>query len=201
MRLHIIARGKIGRGAEADLVDRYLKRIAWPVRLTELPDRGGRVPEADGAVTILLDEKGEQLSSMEPFYPLHAYVCDRCFLVQLEEFVGPAEIFSEYAYFSSYSDTLLKSTAAYAEQMYRRLGLTPADRVIEIASNDGYLLQHFVARGVPCLGVEPAANVAAVAVQKGVPTEVRFLGVETARALAAEGKQADLLLGKEIGDQ
>ena len=140
----------------------------------------------------------DQLNRMEPFYPLHAFVCHECFLVQLDEYVSPGEIFTEYAYFSSYSDSWVEHARRYAEAMIRRLGLDGHSRVVELASNDGYLLQHFVRAGIPVLGVEPAANVAKVAVQKGIPTAVRFFGREAARELADEGGQADLLLGNNV---
>lgn len=135
---------------------------------------------------------------MEPFYPLRVLVCDKCRLVQLLEYVSPAEIFSEYAYFSSFSDSWLKHARDYAEMIIRRLDLKPADQVVEVASNDGYLLQYFVAKGFSPLGIEPAANVAAEAKKKGVPTHVAFFGEATARALVQEGKQAKLLLGNNV---
>jgi SAM-dependent methyltransferase len=137
-------------------------------------------------------------NAAEPFYPLHVWVCGGCFLVQLEEYVTPGEIFSEYAYFSSYSDSWLRHAEAYVEMATARLGLGPESLVVEVASNDGYLLQYFVKRGVPVLGIEPAANVAEVARRKGVPTEVRFFGEETARALVAAGRRADLILGNNV---
>ena len=140
----------------------------------------------------------EQLNHMEPFYPLHAYVCHECFLVQLDEYVAPGDIFTEYAYFSSYSDSWVEHARRYAEAMTRRLGLGGQSRVVEIASNDGYLLQHFVRLGIPVLGVEPAANVAKVAREKGIATTVRFFGRNTAREIAAETGQADLLLGNNV---
>ena len=139
-----------------------------------------------------------QLDDMEPFYPLHVYVCAQCFLVQLEEYVSPETIFREYAYFSSYSDTWLDHAHAYAEHVIERFRLNRDSWVVEIASNDGYLLQWFVARGIPVLGIEPAANVANVAIRKGVPTLVKFLGRETAREVAAGGKQADLVVGNNV---
>ena len=139
-----------------------------------------------------------QLNQMEPFYPLHVYVCDRCFLVQLLEYVSPSDIFSHYAYFSSYSDTWLQHAKDYTEKMVRRLGLHEQSQVIEIASNDGYLLQYFVAQGIPVLGIEPAVNVAKVAGEKSIPTVVKFFGRQTARELVAESKQADLLLGNNV---
>jgi len=140
----------------------------------------------------------EQLNSMEAFYPLHAYVCEHCFLVQLEEFVGPADIFSEYAYFSSYSDSWVAHAKRYADQMCEILGLGAQSSVMEIASNDGYLLQHFVARGIPVLGIEPAANVAEAARQKGVRTIVKFFGYATALEIAKEYGKPDLLLGNNV---
>jgi len=139
-----------------------------------------------------------QLDAMEPFYPLHVYVCAQCFLVQLEEHVSPETIFREYAYFSSYSDTWLDHAHAYAEHVIERFRLNRDSWVVEIASNDGYLLQWFVAREIPVLGIEPAANVADVAIRKGVPTLVKFFGRETAREVAAGGKQADLLVGNNV---
>jgi hypothetical protein len=135
---------------------------------------------------------------MEPFYPLHVFVCENCFLVQLGEYVSAEEIFSEYAYFSSYSDTWLKHARVYTEQMRERFALNAKSNVVELASNDGYLLQYFVEAGIPVLGIEPAANVASAAVKKGVPTVVKFFGRETAQELAAQGKQADLLLGNNV---
>jgi hypothetical protein len=140
----------------------------------------------------------EQLNRMEPFYPLHAQVCDRCFLVQVDEYVGSEHIFGEYAYFSSYSDTWVAHARTYTEQIVARLGLDSASHVVELGSNDGYLLQHFVARGIPVLGIEPAANVAQAALGKGVPTLIRLFGLETARELIASGKQADLLIGNNV---
>lgn len=140
----------------------------------------------------------EQLNQMEPFYPLHVRVCGHCFLVQLEEYVSPENIFSDYAYFSSYSDSWIAHARNYVQQITSRFLLNENSLVVEVASNDGYLLQHFVARKIPVLGIEPAANVASVAVQKGVPTLVKFFGANTARELIAEGKQADLLLGNNV---
>jgi 2-polyprenyl-3-methyl-5-hydroxy-6-metoxy-1,4-benzoquinol methylase len=134
---------------------------------------------------------------MEPFYPLRTLVCHACFLVQLEEFESPEHIFSDYAYFSSYSTSWLEHSRRYTDQMVDRFGLGSDSQVIEIASNDGYLLQYFEERGIPVLGIEPAANVAAVAVEKGIPTMVAFFGIETARAVSAE-RQADLLLGNNV---
>ena len=139
-----------------------------------------------------------QLNHMEAFYPLHVFVCDQCFLVQLQEYVSPKDIFTEYAYFSSYSDSWLRHVKAYTDLMVKRFQIGPKSQVVEIASNDGYLLQYFVEKGVPVLGVEPAANVAQVAMKKGIPSIVKFFGVENAQELAAFGKQADLLLGNNV---
>jgi hypothetical protein len=139
-----------------------------------------------------------QLNTCEPFYPLKVYVCHECFLVQLEAYVSAEHIFSDYAYFSSYSDSWVDHARRYVEKMISRFKLDWNHRVIEVASNDGYLLQHFVARGIPCLGIEPAANVAAAAIAKRVPTLVKFFGVETAQQLVKEGRQADLLLGNNV---
>ena len=140
----------------------------------------------------------DQLHEMEPFYPLHAYVCDECFLVQLQEFVTPDQIFSEYAYFSSYSSSWVEHARRYAEAMIDRLKLGTTSKVMEIASNDGYLLQHFVSRDVPVLGIEPAANVAKVAIEKGIPSTVRFFGCQSAAEIASEYGRPDLLLGNNV---
>lgn len=141
--------------------------------------------------------KPEQQNEMEPFYPLHVYICDRCFLVQLQEYVSPKHIFSDYAYFSSFSDTWLQHAKDYTQKMQERLQLHAQSQVIEIASNDGYLLQYFLTK-VQVLGIEPAANVAEVAIKKGIPTLVKFFGEQTATELAQQGKQADLLLGNNV---
>lgn len=140
----------------------------------------------------------DDLDRAERFYPLRVYLCQRCLLVQLPQYVSAAEIFSEYAYFSSYSESWLRHARRYCQQMTERYGLTHRSQVIEIASNDGYLLQNFVARGIPALGIEPAANVAKAAVEKGVPTLVRFFGRGTARELLATGKRADLLVANNV---
>jgi SAM-dependent methyltransferase len=142
--------------------------------------------------------RADQLGQVEPFYPLAVYVCEHCLLVQLPEVETPEHIFGDYVYFSSYSDTWLAHARGYCETMIARLGLGAETPVVEIASNDGYLLHYFRAAGVPVLGVEPAANVAAVARQKGVDTIVRFFGAETARELAAQGRSARLLLGNNV---
>jgi SAM-dependent methyltransferase len=139
-----------------------------------------------------------QLNHMEPFYPLHAWVCHASFLVQLEQYVAPSEIFGDYAYFSSYSDSWVEHARNYTIHMTELLKLGPRSKVMEIASNDGYLLQHFVGAGVPCLGIEPAANVAQAAIAKGIPTTVKFFGEKAAREIVAEHGQPDLLLGNNV---
>ncbi len=140
----------------------------------------------------------ENLNRMEPFYPLRVFVCDRCLLAQLEEYVSPEEIFTEYAYFSSYADSWLDHARRYTDQMAGRFGIGPSSFVVELASNDGYLLQYFVEKGVPVLGVEPARNVARAALEKGIPTRVEFFSEKLARDLAAEGKAADLVVGNNV---
>jgi len=140
----------------------------------------------------------EQLNQMEPFYPLQVFVCGECFLVQLKEFVAPENIFSDYLYFASYSDTWLAHAKRYTDEIVRRFAINRESFVIEIASNDGYLLQYFVEKEVPVLGIEPAVNVAAVAGQKGVPSLVKFFSSRTARELVAEDKRPDLLLGNNV---
>jgi len=140
----------------------------------------------------------QQLADMEPFYPLHCYVCERCFLVQLQEFVPPGEIFTEYAYFSSYSSSWVDHARRYVDMAVDRFRLGPDHKVMEIASNDGYLLQHFAERRVPVLGIEPAANVARAAVDRGVPTLVRFFGRKAAEDIAREHGRPDLLLGNNV---
>jgi len=142
--------------------------------------------------------KETNIQDMERFYPLHAYVCENCFLVQLEEFESPENIFNDYAYLSSYSDTWLKHAQTYTELMIQRLGLNSTHLVVELASNDGYLLQYFKKKGIPVLGVEPAVNAARVAEEKGIPTVTKFFGVRTARELIEGGKQADLLVGNNV---
>jgi SAM-dependent methyltransferase len=140
----------------------------------------------------------DKLNQMEPFYPLHVYVCENCFLVQLDEFVSAENIFSEYAYFSSYSDSWVEHAKNYTDMIVDRLGLTSQSFVIEVASNDGYLLQHFVAKGIPVLGIEPAANVAKAAEERNVPTLVRFFGEKLALELAGRNRHADLILGANV---
>jgi SAM-dependent methyltransferase len=139
----------------------------------------------------------DELGQMEPFYPLRALVCDQCFLVQLEDYETPDVIFSEYAYFSSYSTTWLEHSKRYADMAIKRFGLDQRSQIVELASNDGYLLQYFVERGIPVLGIEPAANVAVVAREKGIRTLVKFFGRATAREVAAM-MNADLLIGNNV---
>jgi SAM-dependent methyltransferase len=138
------------------------------------------------------------LNRGEVYYPLHAYVCEQCFLVQLEQYESAENIFSDYAYFSSYSDSWLRHCENYCNKMRGQLGLNGRSLVIEVASNDGYLLQYFVKQNIPVLGIEPAANVARVAIEKGVPTRVRFFGTQLANELAAEGRYSDLVLGNNV---
>jgi len=142
--------------------------------------------------------KESDLERMEPTYPLHARVCGECFLVQLEAFESPQHIFSDYLYFSSYSDSWLAHAKAYADKTSKRFGLGGAHRVIEIASNDGYLLRWFKDLGVKVLGIEPAANVAKVAEENGIPSRVLFFGKETARLLADAGETADLMAANNV---
>jgi 2-polyprenyl-3-methyl-5-hydroxy-6-metoxy-1,4-benzoquinol methylase len=140
----------------------------------------------------------EQLNQMEPFYPLHVKVCEQCFLVQLEQYVSAGHIFTEYAYFSSFSDSWLKHSANYVDMISTRLNLCSQSLVVELASNDGYLLQYFAKKGIPVLGVEPAVNVAKTAEQKGVPTLVKFFGCQTALEMVANGRTADLVVGNNV---
>lgn len=140
----------------------------------------------------------DQLNQMEAFYPLHVFVCEHCFLVQLEEYVSPEDIFTEYAYFSSYSDSWLAHAKAYTELMVKRFQLGRDSLAVELASNDGYLLQYFVEQGVPVLGIEPAVNVAKEATKKGIPTLVNFFGQEMAAEMVRDGTQADLIVGNNV---
>lgn len=152
----------------------------------------GATPLANSYLT------SEQVQAAEKFYPLHAYVCSDCLLVQLEEFESPDHIFSDYAYFSSFSDSWLRHAEAYAESMIKRFEFDRRHQIIEIASNDGYLLRYFKQRDIPVLGIEPAANVARAAEEQGIPTLVKFFGTATAEALVSEGVQADLLIGNNV---
>jgi SAM-dependent methyltransferase len=140
----------------------------------------------------------DQLNQMEAFYPLHVTVCEECFLVQLEQYVSADHIFAEYAYFSSFSDSWLKHSSNYVNMISQRLHLGSQSFVVELASNDGYLLQYFVKRDIPVLGVEPAMNVAKAAEQKGVPSLVKFFGFQTALEMVANGQMADLVIGNNV---
>jgi SAM-dependent methyltransferase len=140
----------------------------------------------------------DKLDGLEPYFPLHAYVCDSCFLVQLKEYVSPDDIFREYAYFSSYSTSWVEHARTYCVMIKERLGLDSDSLVVELASNDGYLLQHFLPLGVPVLGIEPAENVARAAVAKGVPTRTEFFGMRLAEQLVSEGLAADLIAGNNV---
>lgn len=139
-----------------------------------------------------------EIDKMEPYFPLHALVCGQCFLVQLQAYVPPDHIFSEYAYFSSYSTSWVEHARRYCEMVVKRFGLGGGSEVFEIASNDGYLLQHFLPLGISVLGIEPAANVAEAARRKNVPTLVEFFGSALAHRLASEGKRADLIIGNNV---
>jgi len=140
----------------------------------------------------------DQLNQMEPFYPLHVYVCERCFLVQLQEYVSVERIFTEYAYFSSYSESWLQHAKAYTDMIVDRFEIGPHSQVMELASNDGYLLQYFLDRGIPVIGIEPAANVAQAAINRGIPTLVRFFGTNTARELSKKRGKVDLIIGNNV---
>jgi SAM-dependent methyltransferase len=139
-----------------------------------------------------------EIDSVEEYFPLHVLVCEQCLLVQLKEYVGPQAIFSEYAYFSSFSTSWVEHARRYVQMITRRLGLGPRSLVVELASNDGYLLQHFLPLGVPVLGVEPAANVAEAARKLGVPTRVEFFGVAVAERMVEEGLAADLIVANNV---
>jgi SAM-dependent methyltransferase len=142
--------------------------------------------------------KPAQLQEMEPFYPLCVFVCHNCLLVQLPEWETPENIFGDYAYFSSFSESWLQHAQRYTDLMVDRFKFDGNSCIVEIASNDGYLLQYFKEKGIPVLGIEPAQNVAKAARDKGIPTISKFFGVKTAQELAKEGKQADLLLGNNV---
>ncbi len=137
-------------------------------------------------------------NDVEPFYPLHAFVCDECFLVQLHEYVAPENIFTEYAYFSSFSDSWVAHAKRYCDMVMERFALGESSFVVELASNDGYLLQHFQTGNIPMLGIEPAVNVAKVAIGKGIPTLTEFFNEALATDMAARGKKADLIIGNNV---
>ena len=140
----------------------------------------------------------EQLEQVEPFYPLHARACERCWLVQIPEFVAPEGLFEEYAYFSAFSDSWVQHARDYADMITERRGLGSESLVVELASNDGYLLQHFVAAGIPVLGIDPARNVAEAAIERGVPTLVEFFGARWPNGLCGGGTAADLIVGNNV---
>jgi SAM-dependent methyltransferase len=166
-------------------------RLCGAVLLTTFVDLGAS-PLCERFLTAA------QLDEMEPFYPLHVRICDQCLLVQLPEYVSPDEIFREYAYFSSFSDSWVEHARRFADTMIERLGLGPQSKVVEVASNDGYLLRHFVARGVPVLGVDPARNVAEAARAQGVPTVAEFFGVALAESLLGTEGPADLIVANNV---
>ncbi len=140
----------------------------------------------------------DELNAMEPFYPLRVWVCSECFLVQLQEYVSPEDIFREYAYFSSYSNAWLEHASDYTDSMTGRFGLNSESLAVELASNDGYLLQYFVAKDIPVLGIEPALNVAKDAEARGVPTRTEFFTAEYAQELRDEGIRADLVAANNV---
>lgn len=140
----------------------------------------------------------DMIDGVEHYYPLHAYVCSECFLVQLHEYVTPQGIFEEYAYFSSFSDSWVAHARQYCDMIADRLNLGAESFVVEIASNDGYLLQHLLERDIPIFGIEPAVNVAKAAIEKGIPTLTAFFGTALANTMVAEGRQADLIIGNNV---
>jgi hypothetical protein len=172
------------------LVNRYCRLCEAPLETTFVDL--GMSPLCESYLTA------NQLDRMEPYFPLRVLVCDRCFLVQLQEYVKPEHIFNEYAYFSSYSTSWVEHARRYCEIMKARFDLGSKSQVFEIASNDGYLLQHFLPLGVPVTGIEPAANVAEAARQKNIPTLVEFFGRKLAQQLVSEGRRADLIIGNNV---
>lgn len=142
--------------------------------------------------------ESNELTKTESFFPLCSYVCSKCFLVQLGQFEKPTNIFSSYSYLSSYSDTWLKHTAEFVEQIISKLQLNNQSQVVEIASNDGYLLKNFIQKRIPCLGIEPAKNIAKIAEENSIPTINRFFSEETARELVTKGIHADLLIAFNV---
>ncbi|MFL5755228.1 MAG: methyltransferase domain-containing protein [Chloroflexota bacterium] len=186
-----------------------MQELAAPAAAAEPSSVGPRCRLCGAALTATFVDLGmsplcerfltaTQLDDMEPFYPLHVRICPSCLLVQLPAYVAPDEIFREYAYFSSYSDSWVEHARRFADEMTELLGLGRDSRVVEVASNDGYLLQHFVARGIPVLGVDPALNVADAARARGVPTVTEFFGEEVARQLVADGGPADLIVANNV---
>ena len=182
--------GKVGGEEKTGLKERRCRFCRTPLEQTF----------ADLGVSPLSNSylKAEDLNRMEPFYPLHAYACSNCFLVQLEEMESPEEIFEDYAYFSSYSESWLEHARAYAKMAQERFALNSSSRVVEIGSNDGYLLRYFKEMGIDVLGIEPAANVAEAARKKGIETVVRFFERALAEEITAGGRGADLLVGNNV---
>lgn len=180
-----------------DRSDTFARMTSFPCRFCGNPLRHRVV---DLGMSPLCESylPADRLDSMEPFFPLNVWVCEKCFLVQLNQYVSAGEIFDEYAYYSSFATSWLKHSEDYVAMITERLGLGDDSLVVELASNDGYLLQYFVERGIPCLGIEPAANVAQVAIDKGVPTDVSFFGEAKGAEMAAAGTRADLILGNNV---
>ncbi len=174
-----------------------VRHAGMPCRLCNAPVRHTFVDLGMSPLCESFLARGE-LDQMEPYYPLHVMICEHCLLVQLKEYVKPDHIFTEYAYFSSYSTSWVAHAKSYVEMIVARRQLGADSLAVELASNDGYLLQHFLPLGVPVLGVEPAANVAKVATGKGVTTRVAFFGRQLARELIAEGKAADVIIGNNV---
>ena len=173
-----------------ELVNRHCRLCHAPLQTTFVDL--GMSPLCESYLTV------DQLDQMEPYFPLHVLVCDNCFLVQLQEYVKPEHIFTQYAYFSAYSTSWVEHARRYCHMIKDRLGLGPASQVFEIASNDGYLLQHFLPLNVPVTGIEPAVNVAEAARKRNVPTLVEFFGLELAKRLVSEGRRADLIIGNNV---
>jgi SAM-dependent methyltransferase len=178
--------------------------VSQPIQSSQAACRFCGAPLAETVVDLGMSPLCEsfvtpaRLNEMEPFYPLHVWVCSQCLLVQLEQYVPPEEIFTEYAYFSSYSTSWVEHARRYARAMSERVPLSADSLVVEVGSNDGYLLQHFVEQGIAVLGIEPAANVAAQANSRGVRTSVEFFGAEVARTIVDEEGLADLLIGNNV---
>lgn len=193
-----------------DMLQTDSSQVLFDARLTDAPVSGhGRCrccgtplleTFADLGMTPMANAfvRPEEAANAEPYYPLHALVCERCHLVQLGVFESPEAIFGDYLYFSSYSQSWLKHAETYAARMAARFTLGPGSQAVEVASNDGYLLQYFAALGIGVLGVDPAANVAAVARAKGIPTEVAFFGAATARRLRARGVSPNLMTANNV---
>lgn len=181
-------------------MDEWARTVEEVVRTCRFCRTALRVVFADLGMTPLANRylAADELDKMEPFYPLCAYVCEKCFLVQLEEFESPQAIFGDYAYFSSYSTSWLEHARRFANVAVPRLGLGKESLVLEIASNDGYMLRWFAELGVPVLGIEPARNVAEAAIGRGIPTRIEFFGIEAARKLTSQGETADLVIGNNV---